>query len=284
MTDDLAEWVALSLIPGLGRRTIRRLLNHFGSLGAVLAAAETDLQAVRGIGPRLAAAIAAADAARTQADLAAWQAAGIAVLLHTDPAYPAALRSLDDAPPVLFARGAGWESAGAVAIVGTRRPRPESRQIAAEMAGTLAAQGWTIVSGLAVGIDTAAHQGALDSGGITLAVLGCGVRVVYPPENRALAARIVEQGGALLSEVHPDAAPGSPALVARNRLISGLSRAVIVVETGETGGSLHAARFAQAQGRLVYAVDNDAPGNRRLIADGARPLPPAGVDSLEFPD
>lgn len=278
--DEMARWVALSLIPNLGRKTIDRLLDHFGTLAAILAAPDDALRAVPRVGPKLAAAIRAADVAHTQAALHRWQAGGIAVLLHTQDGYPAALRALDDAPPVLFVRGSLLPTP-AVAIVGTRRPRPQAAQIAGDLAARFAARGWTITSGLAAGIDTAAHQGALHAGGRTQAVLGCGVRVVYPPENERLAAQIVAQG-ALLSETDPDAPPNSPALVARNRLISGLSRAVIVVETGTSGGSLHAVRFAQAQGRPVYALDSDAPGNRQLIAAGAQPLPrdPAAWDTL----
>ncbi len=116
-------------------------------------------------------------------------------------------------------------------------------------------------------------HGALRAGGRSLAVLGCGVRVIYPPSNTALAEHILAHG-ALVSETHPDASPDSSTLVARNRLISGLCRAVIVVEAGETSGSLHAARFAQVQGRPVYAVANCSPGNQHLIANGARALPP----------
>jgi DNA processing protein len=269
------QWVALSLIPNLGSRTIASLLDHFGSLETVFEASESDLQAVPRIGPKLAAAIRAVDLARTRQEIEAWQADGITILLrYNGPAYPAALAALPDAPPVLFHRGIiGPGDQYAVAIVGTRRPAAATRELAATLGETLAAQGWTVISGLAAGIDTAAHEGALRGGGRTLAVLGCGVRAVYPAANRALAARIC-QHGALLSETHPDAAPDSPALVARNRLISGLSRAVIVVEAGETSGSLHAARFARAQGRAVYAIDNGSPGNLRLIGDGAVLLPP----------
>ncbi|HML24726.1 MAG TPA: DNA-processing protein DprA, partial [Aggregatilinea sp.] len=140
-------------------------------------------------------------------------------------------------------------------------------------AGALAACGCTIVSGLAAGIDTAAHQGALRAGTRTLAVLGSGVQSVYPPGNRTLARHIIEHG-AVIAEVQPDAGPNAPALVARNRLISGLSRAIVVVEAGETSGSLHAARFAQAQGRAVYAVESAAAGSRHLInSNAAQPLP-----------
>ena len=269
-----AQIVALSLIPGLGGKTLDRLVAHFGAVDAVLQASERDLIAVPRIGPRLAAAIRAVDLARTCAEIDRWQAAGIVLLLREDAAYPAALKLLADAPPVLFWRGnpPPLPDAPAVAVVGTRQPGPQARDLAQTLAAEIAAQGGIVVSGLAAGIDTAAHQVALRAGGITLAVLGCGVRVPYPPDNRPLAHQIAAHGG-LLAEVHPDAGPNSAALVARNRLISGLSRAVIVVEAGATSGSLHASRFALSQGRSVYALDSDSAGNRLLLNAGAQPLP-----------
>jgi DNA processing protein len=269
----LVQWVALSLIPSLGRRTIANLLDRFGTLDAIFAANVDDLQSVPRIGPRLAAAIRSVDLARTYQEIAGWQADGIAILLHADGTpYPAALAALPDSPPVLFQRGT-IEAADqrAAAVVGTRRPSAAARALAATLGSTLATRGWTVVSGLATGTDTAVHWGALRAGGRTIAVLGSGVRMIYPPGNARLAAQISARG-ALISETHPDAAPNGPALVARNRLISGLSRVLIVVEAGASSGSLHAARFAQDQGRIVFAVDNGAPGNTRLIADGAWPL------------
>lgn len=276
MTDDTprAAWIALSLIPTLGGRTMNRLLDRFGSPLAVLDAGDAALRSVRGVGPKLSSAIRAVDLDATRAAVAAWQADGITIALAGDAAYPAPLAALDDAPPTLFVRGAlaspRWTHA--VAIVGTRRPRPESAQIAGALAAALAAQGWLVISGLAAGIDAAAHAGACDTGR-TAAVLGSGVRTIYPAENHDLAARVLAHG-VLLSETHPDSPPNSPALVARNRLISGLSRAVIVIETGLTGGSLHTVRFARAQQRPVCVISNDAPGNRHLIAEGAIPLAP----------
>ncbi|MCD4686915.1 MAG: DNA-protecting protein DprA [Anaerolineae bacterium] len=269
----LEHWVALSVIPKLGGRIIARLMVHFDTPDALFSASVDDLRAVQGVGPKLAAAIQAIDLDRTRADIAAWQTDGIAVLHRDAAGYPAALRDLDGAPPVLFQCGTQTPAdARAVAIVGTRRPRPESRRVAHQIATALAEQGWTVISGLAAGIDTAAHTGAVDAGGRTLAVLGCGVHVVYPPENASLAARICANG-ALLSETHPDASPQTPTLVARNRLISGLSRAVVVVETGVQGGSMHTVRFARAQGIPLCVVAHSAGGNRQLGAEGAYELP-----------
>lgn len=274
----LAQWVALSLIPHLGSQTIARLLDRFGSLEAVLGAEAAALQTVYGVGPKLAAAIGAADVPAIEAALASWLADGIAVAQRDQPGYPATLRALPDAPPVLFWRGTlAAADERAIAIVGTRRPSVQARQAAEALATQAVAHGWTVVSGLAAGIDALAHQAALACGGRTLAVLGSGVRAVYPPTHKALAAEVMARG-ALLSETHPDARPSAPALVARNRIISGLSRAVIVVEAGLGSGSLHAARFARAQGRPVLAVRRAAPGNAQLVAEGAQPIGPGSED------
>ena len=274
----LAQWVALSLIPHLGSQTIARLLDRFGSLEAVLGADAAALRSVYGVGPKLAAAIGAADVSAIEAALASWLADGIAVAQRDQPDYPAALRALPDAPLVLFWRGTmAAADERAVAIVGTRHPTVQARQTAEALAAQAAAHGWTVVSGLAAGIDALAHQAALARGGRTLAVLGSGVRVVYPFAHGALAAEVMARG-ALLSETHPDASPSAPALVARNRIISGLSRAVIVVEAGPESGSLHAARFARAQGRPVLAVRSAAPGNARLLAEGVQTIGPGPED------
>ena len=268
----LAQWVALSLIPHLGSQTIARLLDHFDSLDAVLSASAAELKTVSGIGPKLAAAIRAADVPATRAALADWLAEGIAVVQRDQPDYPAVLRGLPDAPAVLFWRGTlEPQDARAIAIVGTRRPTLRAQQTAEALAAHFAGRGWTVVSGLAAGVDALVHAAALACGGRTLAVLGSGVRVVYPPANAPLADRVLARG-ALLSESHPDAGPSASALVARNRIISGLSRAVIVVEAGPDSGSLHAARFARSQGRPVFAVRCAAPGNARLLAEGAHGL------------
>jgi len=281
--DTLAQWVALSLIPNLGGRTITRLLERFGSLDEVLSASAEELRQVTGIGPKLVTAIRGVNIAETRQALAHWQADGVRVLLWHTPDYPATLNALPDAPPVLFCRGTLQENdRRAVALVGTRQPTAQGRRVAAMLAAGCAARGWTVISGLATGIDAVAHQSALEAGGRTLAVLGSGVCAVYPPGNRALAGRLIERG-ALLSETHPHAAPSAPTLVARNRLISGLSRAVIVVEAGADSGCLHAVRFAHAQNRAVFTVISGARGNARVLAEGAHPLPAnrAAFEALE---
>jgi DNA processing protein len=268
-------WVALSLTGRIGSKTLYALLTHFDhDPRAVVAADAKALQRVPGVGPKLAHSIQAINLERIGEDIARWYKAGVAIITLGAAAYPARLAQLDDAPPTLFIRG-GWRPAfeRAIAIVGTRRPSKESAGVARRLAGILAQRGYTIVSGLATGIDTNAHRSALAKGGNTVAVLGCGVLNVYPEPNRPLADRMIQQG-ALLCEVHPQASPNAASLVARNRLISGLSEAVIVVETGVDGGAMHAARFAFDQQRPVYAVDNGALGNRELMANGAIPVSP----------
>lgn len=280
-----AQWIALALVARLGRRTLERLRAHFGSLDDMLRADEAALRAVPRIGAKTAAAIRAADPDAIAGALDGWRAAGIVPLLPDDDAFPARLRALGDGPAVLFWRGSAPPDAAPIAaIVGTRRPTPEAHAFASALAETLARDGWTIASGLALGIDAAAHSGALEGGGVTIAVLGSGLRTVYPLSNAALADQIAASG-ALLSEVHPDAAPNGPALVARNRLISGLSDVVIVVEAGTESGSLHAARFAQRYGRALVAAESAAAGNRSLLSQGARLLPadPAGWADLLRP-
>lgn len=276
-----AQWIALALVPRLSRRTLEVLCAHFGSLDDVLSADDAALRAVPRVGAKTAAAIRAVDPAACAAAIDGWVAAGITPLLPDDDAFPARLRALDDGPAVLFWRGSALPGdAPTAAIVGTRRPTPEARAFASALAATLTQDGWTIASGLAIGIDAAAHRGALQGGGMTLAVLGSGLSTIYPHANAALAEQIAAHG-ALLSEVHPDAAPNSPALVARNRLISGLSQVVIVVEAGTDSGSLHAARFAQIQGRALFVAESAAAGSRGLLAQGAQLLP---ADPSRWPD
>jgi DNA processing protein len=266
-------WVALSLVDHLGGKKLRSLVAHFnGDLGAVLSASEAELRRVPGIGPKIAANIRAIDLSRIEQALPHWQSNGIRVVTIQDTAYPAQLRAIDDAPPTLFVRGDWHPPFRAVAVVGTRQPSAASVEAAQRLGYELAQRGYAVVSGLALGIDAAAHLGALSSpSGYTVAVLGGGVLNVYPPENRALANAIAMRG-ALLCEVHPAAEARTPALVARNRLISGLSEAVIVVETSAEGGAMHAARRAIEQGRRVYALDVQASGNHALMKMGAVPL------------
>jgi DNA processing protein len=176
---------------------------------------------------------------------------------------------LEDRPLVVFWKGQiSTADSKTIAIVGTREPQPDSLELARIWAQDMATRGWTVISGLARGIDGMAHRGALNGKGRTLAVLGSGVNVVYPPEHQTLAQEIVEHG-ALISELHPDSSPSTTALMRRNRLIASFAGAIIVVEAGAASGALHAARFGHAMGRPVYVVDNSA-GNSALLRDFAR--------------
>ncbi len=249
------------------------MLAQFGTPEHVLAADSTSLRAIPGIGPKISQQIKAVDVQQVETDLRRWRARGVSVLTWADEAYPSALRPLDDAPPTLFLRGEQPISRQ-IAIVGTRRPTQANRRSAQNLATALVEGGWCIVSGLALGVDAAAHMGALAlPEGRTQAVLGSGVLNIFPPEHARLAEVVLRQG-ALLSETNPEAPASAGQLVARNRLISGLSEALIVIQTEADGGAMYAARFARAQGRPVYALDIDAGGNSQLLASGAIPLHP----------
>ncbi|MDX1994763.1 MAG: DNA-protecting protein DprA [bacterium] len=266
---DLTQWVALTLIKNLGGVTFRALLTCFDyDLDAILGADEAALRQVRGIGSVVARAIRGLDLNATDRAIDRWKRKGVHILTWHDAAYPLPLADLHDAPPTLFVLGnlSGLRALHGYAIVGTRHPSPLGVQMAEHLAGEVVRQGFTVVSGLAYGIDKTAHLSAL-AGGRTVAVLGSGVLNLYPPEHRNLAEAIQRQG-ALLCEVAPDAPVSTPGLVARNRIISGLSRGVFIVETEDDGGAMHAARFAKVQGRSLYAVDVAVSGNQALIASG----------------
>ncbi len=274
MNNPSPAWVALSLVEHVGAKKLRALADAFdGDLDAVLAADAKALQRVPGIGPKISAAIRAVDLAAVAASIPRWRDAGIALITLDDPAYPAALRQIADAPPTLFVIGT-CRDLRSVAVVGTRSPSRSAADAARQIGYELAQRGIQVISGLALGIDSAAHIGALaHPSGVTSAVLGSGVLNVYPSGNRPLAQAIVARG-ALLSEVHPSAQPKPSTLVARNRIISGLCQALIVVETTVDGGAMHAARRAAEQGRQVYTLDLPASGNRALLNSGAAVITP----------
>ncbi len=199
---------------------------------------------------------------------------GLRVVAARTPAYPSRLAEIIDPPIVLWTLGEGCLERRSVAIVGSRRATPAGLHVARQLGRDLAGAGWTIVSGMALGVDGAAHEGALEAGGETLAVLGCGADIVYPYAHRALAARIAEHGR-ILSEFPPGTAPRPWHFPLRNRIISGLARAIVVVEASEKSGSLITARLAMEQGRDVLAVPGSAAsgryrGSHALIKDGAR--------------
>ncbi|MAU10395.1 MAG: hypothetical protein CL607_11275 [Anaerolineaceae bacterium] len=284
LVDELA-WLALSLQPHIGSKTLSQLLAHFGSASGILAASPDDLQQVRGIGAKLAAAIKSINLETVDHQCQQWARAGVQLLPHYHAHYPLALRTLEDAPASLFVYGDILLRLPqkAVAVIGTRQPSPVAQQAAYRLGRLLADSGLLVVSGMATGIDAAAHEGALSvPNGVTLAMLGSGVLRPYPPQNRKLAQR-VSQHGALACECAPDATPNAPRLVSRNRLITGMAtEGVIIVESAADGGAMHAARFAQAQGRPLFTLDLPASGNQALIEAGVMPLAPdiADIDFL----
>ncbi len=268
-------WVALGLLKHVGRRTMTSLMRHFDNdPHAVLNASIDELLVVPGIGAKTAAAIRGIRLKDVEAAMQQWEHDAVALVTLEDKAYPPALRTVADAPPLLFVRGTLPPPKG-VALVGTRKPSSDAARWIALLSEHILTRGFAVISGLAFGIDTVAHETTLTfPQGRTVAVLGSGVCNVYPPEHRELSEAIIRRG-ALVCEVNPYAEVSVPALVARNRIITGLSDAVVIVETSAEGGAMHAARFARWQGRRLYALDIAASGNRTLIDSGAAiPIPP----------
>lgn len=271
------DFVALSLLPYEWRRTIGDALRQGRAPGDLIAEllsthpgrASRTLDSLR--------ARAAAVLARGQDSLR--------VLPWTDPEYPALLAAICDPPPALWVRGRiETLSQPAVAIVGSRAGSPYALAVAERLSAELASAGVVVISGLARGVDSAAHRGALEAAGLTIGVLGSGVNIVYPAEHRALADRIAASG-AVLSELVPGTQPLPFFFPLRNRIISGLSRAVVVIEAGEKSGSLITARCALEQGRDVLAVPGNVlngrnRGGHALLRDGAKVVESA-VDILE---
>lgn len=273
-------WVGFNRVAGVGPVRVRQLLEKFGALSkawnaplGALGEAGLDQRAVANLSE-----------ARKELDLAAELARldklGIAVLTWEDDVYPSLLRQLrdiDQAPPVLYMRGTLVEAdEWAITIVGTRSISAYGRQVTHRLASELAANGLTIVSGLARGVDAEAHTAALDAGGRTVAVFGCGLDMIYPPEHRQLAARIVRQG-ALLSPFPLGTPPEGKNFASRNRIMSGMSRGVLVTEAGDKSGAMLTAGYALEQNREVFAVPGNitaqgSNGTNRLVQDGAYPV------------
>ncbi|MDQ3814693.1 MAG: DNA-processing protein DprA, partial [Armatimonadota bacterium] len=250
-------------------------------LAAVRGGREAELLATPGLTPIMVERLQEAATRDVSKALAAMEEHQIRLMLQIDSDYPAALRSLPDPPPFLFLRGT-VEAADevAVAIVGTRHATEYGRGVAAKLAGDLARRGITIVSGLARGIDTTAHRGALEAGGRTFAVCGCGLDIVYPSDNKKLMQEVTENGAAF-SEFAPTVHPEAWHFPARNRIISGLSAGVIIVEAAERSGALITADFALEQGRDVFAV----PGNiYKVQSKGVHALIKQGATLIESAD
>jgi DNA processing protein len=275
--DPKVFWVGFSKIRGIGSVKTRKLLDFFGDLSIAWTASESALLEA-GLNPKSARSfIQVREAINLEDDYLRIIEKGIQVITINDEHYPQKLKSIEHPSPVLYVKGTFEEADNfAVAIVGTRHLTSYGRQVTLELASFLARNGITVVSGLARGIDSIAHEATLNAGGRTLAVLGCGVDVVYPPEHRALSQRIQEHG-ALISDYYPGTLPEGINFPPRNRIISGLSLASVIIEAGEKSGALITAEFAANQGREVFALPGSiysprSKGTNRLIRDGAMPL------------
>ncbi len=284
--DERFHWLALNFIPGVGPVLIKTLLDRFGNPKHVFKASRRELARVDGIGERLAELIKESDVrGKVQRELKLIEELNASVVTLRDQSYPNNLRQIYDPPPLLYVRGA--LQAGddlAISIVGSRLTSNYGRMITESIAGDLAKHGVTIVSGMARGIDSAAHRGALSVGGRTIAVLGCGVDIVYPRENRRLFEEITAHG-AVISEFPLSTPPEGVNFPRRNRVISGLSLGVVVVQANSRSGSLITARLALEQNRDVFAVPGNigmagSRGTNRLIKQGAK-LIESAEDILE---
>ena len=255
----IRDWIELNMTPGIGPRAAAKLLERFGSAEAVFNTTRAELEHLR-LPPETVDTIIARELqSRAEAEIQAVKRLGGDILLLDDGVYPPSLREIYDPPIVLYVKGA-WSDCldqPCIGVVGSRRCSTYGQNSAIMLARDLAQRGVTVVSGFARGIDAAAHRGALDAGGRTIAVLGTGIDEVYPRDHKKLAAEILDRGGALISQFPLGTPPVSENFPYRNRIISGLSLGVVVVEASENSGSLITARLAMEQNREVFAV----PGN-----------------------
>ncbi len=278
--DELKQWLALLHAPGLGGRGMRTLLQQTGEPGLLFSSDSADLKQF-GLKEQTIAHLRASEWEAVDRDLAWLEQPNNHILTLSDPHYPALLREIPDPPPVLFVHGdPTLLHSPQLAMVGSRNPSPGGRENGLNFARHLAAAGLTISSGLAIGIDGAAHQGALEGDGFTIAVTGTGLDRVYPARQKELAHRIAAQG-ALVSEFPPGTPPLAANFPRRNRIISGLSAGTLVVEAALKSGSLITARLALEQGREVFAIPGSihnplARGCHALIRQGAKLVETAG--------
>jgi DNA processing protein len=269
-------WLALSLAPGIGGRTFHRLLRRFGSPDRVFTSSRKDLEEIPGLKRTTIEAIKSSALKETaEREMIRLHSLGIQIIQWATEKYPNYLANISDPPPLIYLKGTLLpEDERAVAVVGSRQATAYGLHVCQKICKELAWQGWTVVSGMARGIDSAAHRGALEGGGRTLAVWGTGLDVVYPTENLALSKEIVSSG-AILSEFPLGTPPEPGNFPVRNRIISGLSLGVTVVEATVRSGSLITARMALDQGRQVFAVPGHigrpgVEGPHRLIKEGAK--------------
>ncbi len=284
--DERFYWLALNFIPRIGPVLVRTLLDRFGDPEHIFKASRRELERVDGIGKRLAAAITETDIhGKVRSELKLAKELNVSIVTFTDKPYPNNLKQIYDPPPLLYVRGdLQAKDDLAISMVGSRLSSSYGRMITERIAGDVARHGVTIVSGMARGIDSAAHRGALSAGGRTIAVLGCGVDIVYPPENRRLFEEITAHG-AVISEFPMSTPPEGTNFPRRNRIISGLSLGVVVVQADSRSGSLITAGLALEQNRDVFAVPGNvgmarSRGTNRLIKQGAK-LVESADDILE---
>lgn len=276
LTEDSLHLTALSSIPDLGPVTIRKLIAHFGSPEAVFNASLKELRGVDKVGSKRAEAIKGfSGLEELQRRISELGEKGIRLVTFYSEDYPELLKEISDAPLALYVKGEiTKDDRFAMAIVGSRKATHYGTQVAENIASELASMGFTIVSGLARGIDTAAHIGAVRCGGRSAAVLGSGISVPYPPENKGLMERIAK-AGFVMSEFPPDTGPSRENFPRRNRIISGLSMGVLVVEAAGDSGALITANHALEQGREVFSIPGNinsavSAGTNELIKKGAR--------------
>jgi DNA processing protein len=275
LLNETQAFLVLNALPNIGPITLNRLLEELGGdPRAVFTAGVRRLEAVRGVGPAISSTIANwethFDLAREEERMAK---SNVTFVTTRDPAYPKLLKEINDPPIGLYRKGQYDFAQPRIAIVGSRRTTLYGQSVAKKLGGELARLGFCVVSGLARGIDTAAHEGALSVGGKTAAVLGCGIDIVYPPENLDLYRRI-EESGAVVSEFPFTRRADRQSFAMRNRIVAGMCAAVVVVESDVGGGSMITAKFAGDQGRLVFAVPGridqaTSAGCHQLIRDGA---------------
>lgn len=255
----MKSWIELNMTPGIGPRVAAKLLERFGSAERVLCALRAELEPMKLPPETIESIIKRENREAAEVEIERVRAAGGDVMIVDDGSYPALLREISDPPITLYVKGA-WElciNQPCVALVGSRKCSTYGVNTSQMLARELAAHGVTIVSGLARGIDAAAHRGAMEAGGRTIAVMGTGLDDIYPRDHEKLAAQILESGGALVTEFPLGTPPIPPNFPYRNRIISGLSLGTVLIEATERSGSLITARLAMEQNREVFAV----PGN-----------------------
>lgn len=273
--ESLIQWLGLKTVPGVGNRLFLNLIEHFKSPEKVFSAPRGELLKVEGVNDRLVSAIQRYKIPKeVQEDLALAQKNEAKIITFSDPDYPIFLRHIHDPPPVLYVYGRLYPDSLNIAIVGSRNPTSYGRTVTERISSDLAQRGFTVVSGMARGIDAAAHIGALTAGGNTIAVLGSGLDTIYPAENKRLFYRIAESG-AVISEFPFLTRPEAHNFPIRNRIISGLALGTVIVEATHKSGSLITARLAAEQGREVFAVPGSitsfkSMGTHRLIKQGAK--------------